>query len=194
MLNDIQSNSLVTDVSFTTRLLEETVAVVQQGTRDLRVDRAAFLPTQPALSEEQALAAYGSYVKKAVDSGFSPLAEDDFLEQLLAASSNEIFRQILNSAGIETEYTEDLTVASSTSIPYQEDRGAFLLSEQIINDISNPPVVADITASVDLASKASYAALTKHLIESDPFIVADLDPTIHANTLKALTYVQTYLK
>lgn len=194
MLNDVQSNSLATDISFSAKLLEETVALVQQSTRDLTVDRPDFVPTAVLLSEEDTRIAYLAYVDRAAELDLPAIPEEDFVEQLLATRAGDFFRTVVNAAGLETEYEDDLVQEDSAAFPHQGDRGSFLSSEQIINSLTVPPVVASINANADLLAMANYAQSTNHLIESDPVTLADLDPTVHANSLRALSYVQTYLR
>lgn len=195
--SDIQSQQLPVDLSFSARVVKDTVDFIKRDLRNLtNPDLRSYYPVNPGLTAEQRSDFKTSSAQFRTENGLVPVSNAKFDEQITAPRPADQFREYLGYIGIETRFQDDLTEdVAVTDNPYRDDRSAFIYSEQEKDvQTTTPEVLSELSSDPTLSEQIFVSIRTRHLVEpAQPAIADDVIP-ISENINKAFDYARQYLR
>jgi hypothetical protein len=188
----------MTDLKYyTAQVVEDTISVLDNDLRNLH---SALLSSYYELAElvsaAEVEARYQESAAFRAAAGLPIIPKATFASQLSEMGGKELFLQLLNAAGIETEYTEDLVELSvADKIPELGRRTAFTDQQRLAGRTLSVSAVRDkFRAMEGLSGLLASDHTTKHLVEAPTTMIADDDSKIQARVDSMLNYLRRWLR
>ncbi len=192
MISDKQADSIDTELSFSARVLRDTVDLIKSDLRNLNnSELAPYHPASSQISDTEIQDRYDESNAWRSENSLETVLLSSFSDQVLGSSAKSQFISIAESCGVELEYVDDLiTAVPDVLTQYSDSRGDFIYSELTIGGVSVPQVEGTLVSDSLLESQLLTPTVTSHLIVEDPIVLADDDKTVYRNLQKALNYVR----